>query len=157
WYSVSPHYFETIGTRLVAGRFFTDTDDANHPRVVIVDQTLAAHAWPGESAIGKKLFLFSRVENDNRWYQVVGVVEHIRAHDLRRNVREQIYNSNQQEPDNSAFPVIQTSIGAAVSQQQLEAEVAKLDPRIPLRSLRPLASYLAQAQAPMKFTVILIS
>jgi putative ABC transport system permease protein len=157
WYTVSPHYFETIGTRLVAGRSFAETDDTNHPRVVIVDETLAAHAWPGESAVGKKLLLFSRVDNDNRWYQVIGVVEHIRAHDLRRNVREQVYNSNQQEPDNDFFPVIRTFTTVAVTQPQLESEVAKLDPRVPIRALRPLASYLAEAQAPMKFSLALIA
>ena len=157
WYTVSPHYFEVIGTRLLAGRFFTETDDANHPRVVIVDQTLAAHAWPGESAVGKKLLQFSRVDNDNRWYQVIGVVEHIRAHDLRRNVREQIYTSNQQEPDNDFFPVIQTSGAGAISSDQLQGEVAKLDPRVPIRAIRPLASYLAEAQAPMKFSLVLIA
>jgi putative ABC transport system permease protein len=157
WYSITPKYFNAIGTRLLAGRFFTDTDDASHPRVVIVDETLARHAWPHENAIGKKLMLFSRTENDNRWYEVVGVVEHIRPHDLRRDIREQIYNSNQQEPDTELWAAVKMKGQAHVKSQTLESEVAKLDPQLAIRAIRPLVDYVSDAQAPMRFSLALIA
>jgi hypothetical protein len=53
WRFVTPNYFNAVGTRLLAGRYFTEQDDASHPWVVIVDQTLARKDWPNESAVGK--------------------------------------------------------------------------------------------------------
>ncbi len=90
WRPVTPEYLPTMGARLLEGRNFSDADDANHPLVVIVDEMLARSAWPAESAIGKKLEveLLSRPENPRVFAMVIGVVAHLRNHDLTRNVRE---------------------------------------------------------------------
>src|ERR1700722_15626923 len=93
WRPITPGFFPTVGARLLEGRNFTDADDANHPIVVIVDDLLARRAWPGESAIGKKLEIesLSRKDNPRLFAIVVGVVAHLRVHDLTRDVREQIF------------------------------------------------------------------
>jgi putative ABC transport system permease protein len=44
-----------VRVELLAGRFFTDADDPKSERVAIVDDTLAARAWPGETALGKRV------------------------------------------------------------------------------------------------------
>src|SRR6185436_12979251 len=87
--SVSPAYFRAMGTRLLAGRVF-DEHDAGGPPIVIVDETMAARAWPGENPIGKRLQVAPN-GSPNPFAEVVGVVEHIRMHDLSRAVRPQIY------------------------------------------------------------------
>lgn len=51
--SVSPGFFETAGVRIVAGRGFTEADNAGAPRVVVINRTLADRLWPGESPIGR--------------------------------------------------------------------------------------------------------
>ena len=55
--NVSPTYFQTMNARLLAGRTFTDLDSVGTPPVIIVDETLAKLAWPGENAVGKQLQL----------------------------------------------------------------------------------------------------
>jgi hypothetical protein len=50
--AVLPGYFETVGARLLEGRFFTDADVPEAPTVAIVDERLAQRMWPGESAAG---------------------------------------------------------------------------------------------------------
>jgi putative ABC transport system permease protein len=157
WYSVNPGYFRALGTRLLAGRFFTEQDDSHHPGVVIVDETLAHHAWPNGSAIGKKLMEYSRVANAPRWYEVVGVVEHMRVHDLRQNVREQIYNSNQQEPDTEVWPSIKTRLTFRDLLPAIEHQVATLDPNVPLKNMRPMDDYIRTEEGPMRFSLILIA
>src|SRR4029079_1718907 len=53
---VSPDYFTTLGTRLLAGRAFTRADAAFGPtRTIIVDDRLAKRVWGTESPIGKPL------------------------------------------------------------------------------------------------------
>lgn len=53
---VSPNYLQTIGIPLVTGRQFDGHDDTNAPPVTIVSQRLAKRLWPGESAIGKRIY-----------------------------------------------------------------------------------------------------
>ena len=69
-------------TRLIAGRLFTDADNnidqrTDLPRQVIIDDAVAALAFRGESAVGKRLFL--RITTpEPEWYDVIGVVGHQR-------------------------------------------------------------------------------
>jgi hypothetical protein len=51
---VSPRYFAALGIPLVAGRDFTDQDDSAHPRVALVNETMARRFWPGLDPVGRK-------------------------------------------------------------------------------------------------------
>lgn len=57
WRAVSPSFFHTFGIRLIAGRDFTDGDDGAAPPVVIVSESFAKAYWPGESPIGRRIFV----------------------------------------------------------------------------------------------------
>jgi putative ABC transport system permease protein len=50
--AATPELFEILGIEIVQGRRFTIADDRGAP-VVIVNETMARGAWPGESAIGR--------------------------------------------------------------------------------------------------------
>jgi putative ABC transport system permease protein len=52
----SPNYLQTIGIPLLTGRQLDGHDDANSPPVAIVSGALAKRLWPGESAIGKRIY-----------------------------------------------------------------------------------------------------
>ena len=64
---VSPNYFRTMRTPLVAGREFTEQDGEKSQSVAIVNQEFVDRYWPGQDAIGK------RFSNDGVWFNVVGV------------------------------------------------------------------------------------
>lgn len=64
---VGPGYLQTLRTPVLAGRDFTDADNAETQRVVVVNQAFANRYWPGQDAIGK------RVQISGRWSSVVGV------------------------------------------------------------------------------------
>jgi predicted permease len=67
-----PGYFQAMGTRIVEGRDFTERDDKDAPRAVIVNETLARLYWPDQNPIGKRV----RVGNErNPFSEVVGVAE----------------------------------------------------------------------------------
>ena len=72
--SVTTDYFEARGIGLVAGRSFTAADVALKAPVIVVDQKLAEHAWPGENPLNKDLRLGNEAPRT-----VIGVVSHTRS------------------------------------------------------------------------------
>ena len=74
-------YFEAIGAKLVAGRFFTERDAAGATRVIIVDDRLARRFWPNQNPIGRRMYRPSDEAEDpsaitekTEFLTVVGVV-----------------------------------------------------------------------------------
>jgi putative ABC transport system permease protein len=84
---VLPGYFESVSIPLQLGRFFTDAETREGDQVVIVDETLARMAFPGEDPIGRTLRLGWGIPDS----RIIGVVAHARIMDPRREVRPQIY------------------------------------------------------------------
>ena len=73
--TVTPGFLESLQVPLLEGRLFDWTDDLDHPSVVIVDEALARRAWPGESAVGKRLrAVVLRQGFRPEWTEVIGVV-----------------------------------------------------------------------------------
>jgi len=70
---VGAGFFETVGIPLRRGRTFTDRDERDDARVLIVNETLAAQVWPAENPVGRTVDL-----DAERW-QVIGVVGDIRS------------------------------------------------------------------------------
>jgi putative ABC transport system permease protein len=93
--SISPGYFRTLGIRLADGRDFDQRDDANTAGVVIVSESVARLAWPGESALGKRLSLENEPKPDD-WLTVVGTVEDIRQNSLKQQVVPTVYRPYRQ-------------------------------------------------------------
>jgi putative ABC transport system permease protein len=73
-HAASPRYFDTMGTRLTAGRLFADMDTTLAPRVAIVSEFLAKQ-FPGENPIGKRVSL--SIYGREVVHEVVGVTADI--------------------------------------------------------------------------------
>ncbi|PYT27959.1 MAG: hypothetical protein DMG58_19285 [Acidobacteria bacterium] len=53
--TISPEYFSVMGTRLIAGRFFSEADQKESPGVAIINERLARELFPGRNAVGERL------------------------------------------------------------------------------------------------------
>src|SRR5262245_456437 len=86
--TVTPRYFETMGTQLIKGRSFDERDTDESPAVVIVDERLAQKFWPGGDPIGRRMYKPSnprdllKIDEKTRWLTVVGVVREVQFEDL---------------------------------------------------------------------------
>ena len=85
---VLPGYFETLRTRVLAGRTFTEADNAPGRNLVVVDDLFAAKAFPNQIAIGKRVRL---PDPAVPWAEVIGVVAHQRLFSLADPGRETVY------------------------------------------------------------------
>jgi predicted permease len=74
---ISPEYFDAIGAKLRAGRFFTDGDDSHTRKVAIVNQMFADRYWHGD-AIGKHFGLEPELRSQ---FEIVGIVENTKHQD----------------------------------------------------------------------------
>jgi predicted permease len=73
--AVSPDYFRTMGIPLLGGRDFSWRDDDTAPAVVIVSESLARTAWPGENPIGKRITMtMAPRPGPEDWMTVIGIV-----------------------------------------------------------------------------------
>ena len=70
---VGAGYFEALGARLVAGRFFDPDDRAGTPNVAVLNEAAARAFWPDGNAVGRALKL------DRTELRVVGVVANMRG------------------------------------------------------------------------------
>jgi predicted permease len=97
---VTPDYLKVMGIPLRHGRFINEQDRIGRDLVVVIDDNLAQHAFGGNQAVGKRLWIPSMSPSP---VQVVGVVGHVRhwglAADDQSRVRDQIYYSFAQVPD----------------------------------------------------------
>jgi predicted permease len=156
--SVSPGYFETAGVTLLSGRSFTDADDTGAPGVAVVDDMLAARAWPGELPLGKRL----RVDpgssgSPTTWVTVVGVVRHVRHRSLVARLGEQIYFPLSQAFRNPVAYAVRTTGDPAQVGAAVRAAVKAVDPGLPIYEEQPLAAYLERAREVQRFTMILVA
>ncbi len=95
---VSPQYLPSLKAKLVRGRMFTDADDANHPQVVILNESMARKYFPGEDPLGKMIGDGGLTPKSMR--QVVGVVEDVREGGLDDDAWPAEYFSIYHAPDN---------------------------------------------------------
>jgi len=97
--TVTPNFLTVMGIPLLHGRFIDGHDRAGGEPVVVVDETLARHAFGGDDAVGKQLWVAAMGPAPVR---IVGVVGHVRhwglAGDDRSRVRDQMYYPFAQVP-----------------------------------------------------------
>ena len=103
--TVTPDYLKVMGIPLLKGRFFNDHDRMGNELVVVIDDVLARHAFGGEEAVGRRLWV---PDMGPRPVRVVGVVGHVRhwglAGDDQAQVRDQLYYPFAQVPDSLLRP-----------------------------------------------------
>jgi putative ABC transport system permease protein len=154
--NISPEYFEAMDAPLIAGRTFTYQDSAGTPPVIIIDETLAQLAWPGQNAVGKQLQLQPTGTPDG-FAEVVGVVEHMRQHDLTRDILHQIYYPIGQGTPTVMTFVVETAVDPASLIPTVRRTVESMDPDLPVSRLTPMSAYLSEGRAQARFSLVLMS
>ncbi len=156
WQIVLPGYFEVLHTPLIAGRTFTEADNAPERKVVIIDQLLADKYFPNESAVGKRIL--TRFRNPELiWVEVIGVVAHQRQTALAEPGREQVYFADGFRGNGLAtYWAVRTKGDPAQYAGMIRAEVAKFRPNLLVTEMQPMEALLKRAQAGTRFSLLLI-
>ena len=126
--SVSPEFFSTLHAKLLRGRYFTESDDASKPPVIIINQKLASMYLPGEDPIGKKI-------GDNQLSpksiaEIVGVVADVKDGSLDTPTWPAMYYPFNQGTDTYFSLVVRTSQSEQSVLPALVRVVREVDPGI---------------------------
>jgi predicted permease len=96
---VSPAFFETLGTPLLAGRNFNAHDSKNAPPVAIVNETAAKRFFPGASPIGKGYRIEGSDAKLGPFIEIIGVVKDSKYADMRERIKPVGYVPVSQETE----------------------------------------------------------
>ncbi len=136
---VGPDYFQAMDTPIVEGRSFTEHDDQNAPRVVVVNETMARRFWPNESPIGKRLRLGS---DRNPYLEVVGVAKDGKYFLLGEPPTEYLFVPHSQNYDGKMTLIARTSGQPETLAEAMRQEVAGLDSELPVYGVKTMPVFL---------------
>jgi predicted permease len=142
---ITPGYFETIAVRLLGGRLFEERDAAASPRVIIIDDRLAARFWPGADPVGKRMWRPADPRllppaDDAQFLTVVGVVNTVRVRTLSGEGERlgAVYYPMTQSPSRTLALAVRSSTEPATLTAAIRAEVKRLDAELPLSNVRTM-------------------
>ena len=145
---------------LVRGRLLDAHDDDTHPRVIVINQTMARTYWAGQDPIGKRI---QQVGRDGRpgngpatWITVVGVIGDVRADGLDRPVPPQMYGSLWQISGLNVGVVDEGTPRRDDAEDVLRREVKAVDADLPVYAVRAFDHMLAEGNATRRFVMLLV-
>jgi putative ABC transport system permease protein len=151
--AITPRYFETLQIPLKAGRVFSDRDTDQAPKVVIVNETMARQLWPGESPIGRRIWIW-RDEKVDR--EIVGVVGDTRT-SIDTDPGSQLYIPFAQDATWGLALVIRTTEDPSTLAPVLRNQIRSVDKGIALYNVRTLEDIVATSMAPRRTPMLLLS
>jgi predicted permease len=153
---VLPGYFETMRTPLLAGRTFTEADNTSPRSLVLIDEFLAAKAFPQGSAIGKRILIRAR-SPEPEWVEVIGVVAHQRDTSLIDPGREQVYVTDGfMGYGNTNRWAIRIARDPASYEGAVRDRITQLSKQLVLTEMQPMDALVEQAQATTRLSFVLI-
>jgi len=155
--TVLPGYFETMRTPLIAGRTFDESDYNPQLRRMVIDQALAAKAFPNGSAVGQRILSRFRTP-DPEWFEIVGVVAHQRLTSLAEPGREQAYLPDSYWGHRFVSDwAVRTEGDAARYAGPVRAAMAAFDRSMLLTQVQTMDAVVERAQTGTRFSLLLIA
>jgi macrolide transport system ATP-binding/permease protein len=138
---VDKHYFKTMGINLTSGRDFGPEDREDSPTVAIINETMAKHFWPNQSALGHRI----QAGEGNAPLQIVGVVKDIKYSTLGEPPTSYFYKPLAQNEN----PVMKLHVRAQGDPKNMisavRKEIQSVDSSLPVSNIRPMSDVLGVA------------
>jgi putative ABC transport system permease protein len=166
---ISGDYFRVMGIPLLDGRAFTEDDRSNSPLVVILNEAMAKHCWPGQRAVGQRMHLGSP-KMKRPWATVLGVVPDTKMGSRDEPSDQQWYvpakqvstldgagdTTNLAEPA-GGYITLRTTLPPEHMIRTLRTTVAEIDPLLALQQVQTMTAAISNVEAPRRFNTGLIS
>jgi putative ABC transport system permease protein len=151
---VSAGYFSTMGMRLLAGRDFTDADDAQHPRVVVIDETLARQYFGTSNPVGKHLQVPDATRPPR---EIVGVVGAVHDTALNEQPEPTIYFPYLQGPDQTMSLVVRTALPAGTVLPEIRKAIESVDPNQAVYEVRSMQEMVGEVTSASRIAFLVLN
>jgi predicted permease len=151
-YNVSPGYFNTAGTHLLAGRDISPADQKRAPRVAVVNQAVVDDLFPHENPLGRRV----RITTDpsDRGFEIVGVVETGKYRFLSDSNQPAIFLPIDQVNAAWTTLVVRTEIPSGATANLLRKTALAIDPGLTLFQMGSLKEQLALPFFPARVAAV---
>ena len=155
-------YFKTVGIPVRQGRTFDEHDTFTSAPVVIVNELFASKYFPGRNAIGQRITpgfaVGSGPDDKPKVREIIGVVGNVKHRSLRKDDTPEMYLPQAQIPFENLTLVVRTRVANPASlTAAVRAQVAAVDPDIPLTNVRVFEEYISRSLARPRFNALLLS
>jgi predicted permease len=149
---ITPGYAAAMRIPVIAGREFTEHDDAKAPRVVVVNQSLARRYWPNESAVGKHILLGRATAPS----EIVGVLGDVPNLAVGKDPQPEFYVAFAQTPSATQNLIVRTQGDPQGLVSAVRGRVLSLDRDQPVTHIQSMEEVLAKGAAQPRFTTYLL-
>ena len=158
---IHPDYFATIGTRMLEGRTFTESEMRHEGDAIILSRGLAERLSPDRSLVGRRL----RIDAKGPWLTVIGIAEDVVAGSMSGSMRHyQSYFPEYEGPATgdgyvpmSVTVIVRARGDASAILSKLHGVVRGIDPDIPRPELATVESHLARMLALPRFNTVALT
>jgi predicted permease len=147
-------FFETLGARLLEGRYLEPRDGSKESPGVVVNATMAQTFWPNKSAVGRRV---RPGGTQTPWCTVVGVVADIKNAGVDKPTATEIFLPNRLFPSSTPNVVIKTNGDPLALSGAARRVVASLDRNLPLAKVQTMEDVISAASARPRFLTLILS
>jgi putative ABC transport system permease protein len=150
--AISPQWFQTMRVPMRGGREFTSADNAQAPKVVIVNETFARNFWPNQNPLGKRIVI-------GRWpapAEVIGTAADIKNKGLDQDTQAQLYLPFPQLPWGDMNLLVRTAVAPQSMTSAVRAQIAMVDPDQPVTNIRTVEELMDGSRSQPRFTMLLL-
>jgi putative ABC transport system permease protein len=153
---VSENYFETMGIRLLRGRWFNAADTPESTPVAVINERLARLIWPNEDPIGKRIKQ-GFPEYNGAWREVIGVVNDVKTSGVDRPTTMQTYVLFSQTPGTFLGLIVRTQGNPLAVAAPIEQAIHTVDKDLPVYAVWTMDQLLSNSLAERRLTLVLLS
>jgi putative ABC transport system permease protein len=148
---ISPQWFQTMRVPLRAGREFSAADNADAPKVVIVNETFARRFWGDQNPLDKRIV----VGRGPAQSQVIGVAADVKNKGLAQDTQAQLYLPFQQLPWADMNLLVRTMVPPQSITSAVRAQISAVDPDQPVAGIQTVDQIMDTDLAQPRFTMLL--
>ena len=149
---ISSDYFQALGIPLLNGRAFTEQDNGDAPPTAIINETAARRYWPNEDPLGKRL----RIESDDPWMEIVGVVGNVKHVGLDSQSKAELYMPYLKDPWPFMTVVVRSASNPKILADAMRNEVWAVDKDLPVPDIKTMDDLLSGSVARRRFNMMLL-
>lgn len=152
--SISSNYLKVMGTRLLSGRPFNETDQTNGTPAVLISETMAHRFWPREDPINKLIHLKTAGDHD---YRVVGTVQDVPINEIGEPREPYMYLPYWRNPTDNMTFIVETKSDPVSLAQPIRSKLMSLNHQLDPLMITTQQQLVGFSAGPYQMTAELVS